>query len=241
MLDGAVLRIVADPAPDAIDAGEAAWRRIKQADRQRWADWLLVCAALSAGRDAILRAHGLRRPDRWRYRDAWRAWVATHPWVAEMDGSTRAAAVALHNNLPAIERWRAELPQSVRDDLHHPAVVLRRWRRSAHATAEVPRSNAGRRRRDGARAAGGCAGEAVGEGGAHALALAQAIERAEAAEARAHCAEAEVVRLRRLLSRAMIAIRDQRLSLFRADAAMAELHERRSWARPEAPAVRVAM
>lgn len=56
-----------------------------------------------------------------------------------MAKSVRSVAIELHENVHAIEAWRATLPERQRRRLVHPLSVTRRWKASlAHGEAKCP-------------------------------------------------------------------------------------------------------
>jgi hypothetical protein len=62
-------------------------------------------------------------------------------WVYSMRASDRSYAIALHENIKAIERWRDGLPESKRRRLNTAQSVVKRWRQSTQPEKEVRAPN----------------------------------------------------------------------------------------------------
>ncbi len=55
-----------------------------------------------------------------------------------MAKSVRSVAIELHENAPAIEAWRATLPEKQRKRLVHPLSNVRRWRVATSSNGKCP-------------------------------------------------------------------------------------------------------
>jgi hypothetical protein len=71
------------------------------------------------------------------YSRAFSDWLQQHPFP-NMHASTRSHAIELHENIKAIEKWRASLPERKRQ-LINPQSVVKRWKASlAHGEQKAP-------------------------------------------------------------------------------------------------------
>jgi hypothetical protein len=108
-----------------IRAGLDAWRLIHKAES--FESWKAIGAALSVGRVFALRVTGANAPCGRNYSWTFSAWCKDNGFGG-MAKSVRSVAIELHENIVAIEAWRATLPERERKRLIHPLSVTRRWR-----------------------------------------------------------------------------------------------------------------
>lgn len=121
-----------------IRAGVDAWALVRKAES--FEGWKAIGAALAVGRTYALRVSGSNEVRSRKYCLAFSDWVDLHGF-AKMTKSVRSVAIELHENISAIEVWRASLPERERKALVHPLSVTRRWRQSlnshSRASADV--------------------------------------------------------------------------------------------------------
>jgi hypothetical protein len=108
-----------------IRRGQEAWKRHK--DDATWSDWLAIGQALAIGRQDAMAAAGTNAPSGKGYNIAFGEWLARHHFD-DIDKGDRSRLLDVMSNLPAIEAWRARLPQTDRLRLNHPNSVLRKWK-----------------------------------------------------------------------------------------------------------------
>lgn len=106
---------------DAIEAGKAAWTRIKAREYTTWNDWLCIGHALVAGRRECMRIAGTNFPQGGRYNYAANGWLTEHGF-ADVCAQERHRIVKIIENLPAVEAWRATLSPEDRRALNHPSL-----------------------------------------------------------------------------------------------------------------------
>lgn len=108
-----------------ISAGIDAWQAIGKADS--FENWKSIGAALSIGKAHALRVTGANRACGRNYSRVFGEWIKTHHFD-RMAKSVRSGAIELHENVHAIEQWRASLTDRERRRLTHPLSNVRRWR-----------------------------------------------------------------------------------------------------------------
>jgi hypothetical protein len=121
-----------------IDAGRAAWARIKENARTSWNDWVLIGKALIAGRSEAMKAAKINRPFGATYVRIFGAWLREH----ELDGidtQQRYRCILCTENLRAIEEWRATLDDKKRNAWNHPGAIWAHWRRSLKTEITTPK------------------------------------------------------------------------------------------------------
>jgi hypothetical protein len=141
---------------DAIEAGKAAWARLKDRDRLNWADWILIGHALQIGRDQSMKAAGCNTPFGKKYTHAIGVWLIENG----LDGigqQVRWRLLQCMESLPAIERWRAGLDETRRNRIAHPDSIWMHFQRDAKGhTAKSPAQRASvQRNRSGKAFSGG--------------------------------------------------------------------------------------
>jgi hypothetical protein len=117
---------------ESVSEGRAAWARIREAGRRSWGDWMAVARALAHGRAEAMQAAKSNIPMGTRYNRLFGEWLRKCGFD-EIDGQQRYSALICLENLPAIETWRATLPEKKRDRLNHPNANLAHWRRATRA------------------------------------------------------------------------------------------------------------
>ena len=119
-----------------IRAGLDAWRAIGKAES--FESWKLIGEALLVGKRRAQRIAD--EADGWRERNyiyEFGRWMRDHGF-SDMPKSVRSMAVELAENLPAIEAWRATLPERQRKRLIHPLSNVRRWRATMEHGGKSP-------------------------------------------------------------------------------------------------------
>lgn len=119
-----------------IRAGVDAWQAINKAET--FDGWKAIGRALQVGRDYAMRATGANAPIGRCYSGAFSGWLNQHNF-GRMPKGARSWALALNENLPAIEQWRQTLTERERQRLINPQSVVKRWQ---CATAQ-PKTNPG--------------------------------------------------------------------------------------------------
>ncbi len=123
-----------------IRAGVEAWQAINKAGS--FDSWKAIGKALQVGRDFALRVTGANAPIGRRYSMALSAWLNQHHF-GNMPNGTRSWALALNENLSAIEAWRQTLTEGERQRLVNPQSVVKRWQATAqHKTKPVDAAKA---------------------------------------------------------------------------------------------------
>jgi hypothetical protein len=123
---------------EQIEAGKAAWQRIRESGRRNFDDWCVVAKALDIGRAVALAEAGTDRPYGSYYVAAIGRWLRRNEFYG-LDGN-RGERAQMHRmlaNLPEILIWRQSLNEEQRRRINHPATVVLCWQRSVRAeTAE---------------------------------------------------------------------------------------------------------
>jgi hypothetical protein len=97
-----------------IKNGVEAWEAIGKAES--FEGWKRIGAALSVGKQFALRATGANAAWGRNYSRAFNGWLKQHRFDG-MAKSVRSVAIELVENINAIERWRATLPERKRRQL----------------------------------------------------------------------------------------------------------------------------
>ena len=118
-----------------IRLGADAWAEIAKC--QSFDAWRKIGAALSVGKQYALRVSGASEPWGRNYTHAFSHWARIHGFNS-MAASVRSVAIELHENIQAIETWRATLPEQQRRRLIHPLSNVRRWRAATTYNGKSP-------------------------------------------------------------------------------------------------------
>jgi hypothetical protein len=119
-----------------IRAGVDAWESVTKSES--FEAWKKIGAALVIGKTHALKASGARQAWGKTYGTAFSQWIKRHRFE-RMPPPTRSVAIELHENISAIEKWRATLPERQRRQLIHPLSVTRRWRAATlHGGGKCP-------------------------------------------------------------------------------------------------------
>jgi hypothetical protein len=129
--------MIAAGTADPIEAGRAAWQRLRQEGRRSWDDWMLVAKALAAGRSKAMLQAKANRPVGTTYVRIFGAWLREHD-LADMDNQARYRALICLEHIVAIEAWRATLTQRERDRWNHPNSCWLHYRRSLKPASAAP-------------------------------------------------------------------------------------------------------
>jgi hypothetical protein len=113
---------------DDVDAGRAAWERIKGRDRATWGDWIDVARSLAIGRAETMKAANTNRPVGTTYNRLMGQWLKQHGFDG-INNQERYRALRCLENLDAIEAWRATLDDASRRRLNHVGAIWAHWRR----------------------------------------------------------------------------------------------------------------
>jgi hypothetical protein len=111
-----------------------AWSRVKKAQARMWGEWMTIGEGLLAGRHWAMRQAGTNEPKGKGYVIAFAEWLKRFK-VDDMDKSDRAKLLQIMEERPAIEEWRATLPNQERMRLNNPTIFWRKWT----AATRVPR------------------------------------------------------------------------------------------------------
>ncbi len=118
-------------ASNTVQQGKAAWVRLKKGSRS-WTDWKDVGQALLEGRAIAMRNAGADRPAGKGYTQALSSWLTDNQF-RKLPPVDRTALFIVMENLPAIEAWRATLPEARRLRMNGPAAVLGAMRKAGVA------------------------------------------------------------------------------------------------------------
>jgi len=119
----------------------AAWQRVKKAQTRMWGDWMIIGEGLLEGRRWAMQMAGTNRPEGKGYVTAFGEWIKRYK-VDDMDKSDRAKLLQLMEERPAVEEWRAGLPDYERRSLNHPVIVWRKWTAATRVKKPKPRTAA---------------------------------------------------------------------------------------------------
>ena len=118
--------------------GRTAWEAVARAERETFENWKAVAAALVIGRSHAMRVACTSTPNGAHYTAALSQWLTKNFSNRPMPKATRYWCLRLHENLPAIEKWRQSLSERERQKLINPLSVVRRWYRATHANGKCP-------------------------------------------------------------------------------------------------------
>jgi hypothetical protein len=121
-----------------IRQGRDAWEQIGNANS--FSAWCRIGAALSVGKSRALKITGANAAWGQNYSREFGAWMKAHGFAA-MRPSDRSHAITLHENLTAIEQWRASLPDKQRRRLRGAQQNVKRWRRETRQPSEPCRDS----------------------------------------------------------------------------------------------------
>jgi hypothetical protein len=127
-----VTKLPDDAHSDQIEAGRAAWARIRENGRRSFDDWILVARALAIGRSVALQEAGTDRPYGVTFTRASARWLR-QAGLTGINDQERSIALLVLANLPAISAWRDGLDEAQRRRHNHPNGVFMCWRRSVRA------------------------------------------------------------------------------------------------------------
>jgi hypothetical protein len=128
-----------------------AWGRVKKAQARMWGEWMTIGEGLLAGRQWAMRMADTNKPEGKGFVMNFSEWLKRFK-VDDMDKSDRAKLLQIMEERPAVEEWRATLPDKERMGLNNPTVVWRKWtaatrvRKPKSRTAAVSATEHGRAR-----------------------------------------------------------------------------------------------
>jgi hypothetical protein len=125
----------------AIEAGQAAWKRLQERPKATWQDWLVVGQALVVGRAEVMQEASTNRPFGLRYSRLMKKWL-TQNGLNDINDQERYRVILCLENLSAIEKWRNDLPWAQRVRLNNAKAVWGRWKKST--TQPKPENRASR-------------------------------------------------------------------------------------------------
>jgi hypothetical protein len=125
-------------ADDAVEAGRAAWARLK-INRRSWDDWLCFAKALQIGKVTVMVAAKTNRPVGSRYNRMMADWLGTNG-LSDVVAQERNRLLKIMDNLAAIETWRDRLPEAKRRSMNHPNAIWSCWQRAVAPTPAEPRA-----------------------------------------------------------------------------------------------------
>lgn len=117
-----------------IKAGLDAWRLTQKS--ASFENWMIIGKALQVGRNAATCATGATTGAR--YSKTFYSW-ANERGFGGMSKADRWSACDLVENIDALEKWRASLPEKQRRRLINPLSNMRRWRKATQQTKPVDR------------------------------------------------------------------------------------------------------
>jgi hypothetical protein len=117
-----------------IRQGRDAWEHIS--DANSFSAWCRIGAALAIGKGRALSTTGANAAWGATYSRAFNKWMAEYGFGA-MRPSDRSHAIALHENLQAVERWRTTLSDKERRRLRTAQANVKKWTRQT-ATRTAP-------------------------------------------------------------------------------------------------------
>ena len=118
-----------------------AWQRVKKAQTRMWGDWMTIGEGLLEGRRWAMQMAGTNQPEGKGYVTAFGEWLKRYK-VDDMDKSDRAKLLQLMEERPAVEEWRATLPDYERRSLNNPIIVWRKWTAATRVKKPKPRTAA---------------------------------------------------------------------------------------------------
>jgi hypothetical protein len=116
-----------------------AWGRVKKAQSRMWGEWMTIGEGLLAGRQWAMRLAGTNRPEGKGFVMNFSEWLKRFK-VDDMDKSDRAKLLQLMEERPAVEEWRAGLPNKERLRLNNPTIVWRKWTAATRVKKPKPHS-----------------------------------------------------------------------------------------------------
>jgi hypothetical protein len=116
-----------------------AWGRVKKAQARMWGEWMTIGEGLLAGRQWAMRQAGTNRPEGKGFVMAYSEWLKRFK-VDDMHKADRAKLLQLMEERPAVEEWRATLPDKERMGLNNPTIVWRKWTAATRVKKPKPRS-----------------------------------------------------------------------------------------------------
>lgn len=119
---------------DQITRGRMAWQRLQSHQRTAWSDWRAVGEALKIGKDAALKAAGVKTPFGKPYVRIFGNWLRDNG-LDEIRSAHRYRLLLCVENIAEIEAWRAGLPERQRDRYNHPDSIWFAFRRDVHGIA----------------------------------------------------------------------------------------------------------
>ena len=114
-----------------------AWSRVKKANARMWSDWMVIGDGLLEGRRWAMQIAGTNRPEGKGYVINFAEWLKRYK-IDDMHKADRAKLLQLMEERPAIEEWRANLPDYERRNLNNPTIVWRKW--TADTREKKPKS-----------------------------------------------------------------------------------------------------
>jgi hypothetical protein len=135
---------------EIVEAGAAAWERLKSRERKSWPDWLAVARSIEIGRASALKVAVSNKPVGTRYNKAMGAWLRGNG-LSGITAQERYRLLLILDNLPEIERWHDNLPPEKMRRLNHPNAIWACWKASQRKTshtlhvASVSATNGGER------------------------------------------------------------------------------------------------
>jgi hypothetical protein len=116
-----------------IRKGIDAWQAVGRGNS--FENWKAIGAALAIGKAYALRVTGANRPRGSAYCRTFSAWAKEHH-LDTVPAIRRTEAIVIHENLAAIEQWRASLPEKKRLRLIGPQQIYR-WRAETAPKAKL--------------------------------------------------------------------------------------------------------
>jgi len=127
---------------DAVIAGKAAWRRLRDREKSSWEDWMLIAEALVVGRTRAMMTAQRNKPVGTLYVRAIGQWLKQND-LHEINPAERYRAMLCLERREEIETWRAGLDEAKRRKWNYPAAVWAHWCRHTKAkeAADAPRQH----------------------------------------------------------------------------------------------------
>src|SRR5262245_62077671 len=114
-----------------------AWGRVKKMQSRTWGEWMTIGEGLLAGRQWAMHKAGTKTPQGKGYVLAFGEWLTRYK-VTDIHQSDRAKLLQIMEERPAVEEWRATLPEYNRRNLNNPTVAYRKW--TAATRVKKPKS-----------------------------------------------------------------------------------------------------
>jgi hypothetical protein len=125
-----------------VEAGRKAWHRLRGS--ASFNDWVTVSKALAVGRSECMASAKTNRPVGTTYNRCMGEWLRNNGFDG-IGAQERYRAGLVLENLTSIEKWRAELDETQRRRLNHPAAIWHAWRKAAGADSRQARHTINRR------------------------------------------------------------------------------------------------